>query len=69
MDEMKELLSSNPDLLEQFVLENTDLETLERWMQKRAKSLNQPIKPARGKNKLAKWKVGKSHLSLSQLNE
>ena len=57
MDEMKELLSCNQDLLEQFVLENTDLETLERWMQKRAKSLNQPIKPARGKNKLAKWKV------------
>ena len=60
MDEMRELLSSNQDLLEQFVLENTDLETIEKWMQKRAKSLNQPIKPARGKNKLTTWKVGKS---------
>ena len=54
---MKELLVGNPELLEQFVVENTDLDTLEKWMQMRAKSLGQLIKPPRAKNKLSSWKV------------
>jgi len=55
-EEMKELLVGNPELLEQFVVENTDLDTLEKWMQMRAKSLGQVIKPPRAKNKLSSWK-------------
>ena len=51
------MLSKNPDLLEQFLIETTDMDTLEKWMKTRAKALNTTIRPARAKNKLSSWKV------------
>ena len=58
VDELKEVLAANPEMLERYVLETISLETLEKWMQRKAETLNLPTKPFRGKNKLAKWKVG-----------
>ena len=57
VEELKEVLAANPSMLERYVLETISLETLEKWMQRKAESLNLPTKPFRGKNKLAKWKV------------
>ena len=57
VDELKEVLAANPEMLERYVLETISLETLEKWMQRKAETLNLPTKPFRGKNKLAKWKV------------
>lgn len=58
VEELKEVLAANPEMLERYVLETISLETLEKWMQKKAEMLNLPTKPFSGKNKLAKWKVG-----------
>ena len=57
VEELKEVLAANPEMLERYVLETVSLETLEKWMQRKAEILNLPTKPFRGKNKLAKWKV------------
>ena len=57
VEELKEVLAAHPEMLERYVLETISLETLEKWMQRKAESLNLPTKPFRGKNKLAKWKV------------
>ena len=57
VDELKEVLAANPEMLERYVLETISLETLEKWMQRKTETLNLPTKPFRGKNKLAKWKV------------
>ena len=58
VEDLKDHLASNPEMLERYVLETISLETLEKWLQRKAERLNLPIKPVRGKNKLAKWKVG-----------
>ena len=55
--DLKELLTSNPEHVERFVLENVGLETLEKWMGKKAEMDGIPCKLTSGKNKLSKWKV------------
>ena len=62
VEELKEVLAANPEMLERYVLETISLETLEKWMQRKAEMLNLPTKPFRGKNKLAKWKVRNSKI-------
>ena len=57
---LKELLTSNPEHVGKFVLENISLETLERWMEKKAEMDGIPCKLTSGNNKLSKWKV-RSH--------
>ena len=53
------------DILEEYILENSSVETIEKWMQKKAKKLNKKSKPTRGKNTLDSWKV-KFNLIVSQ---
>ena len=55
--DLKELLTSNPEHVERFVLENVSLETLEKWMEKKAEMVGIPCKLTSGSNKLSKWKV------------
>ena len=57
MEDLKELLASNPDMLERFIVEAVSLETLERWLQKKTEMMNLPSRLTSGKNKLADWKV------------
>ena len=102
MDDLKDILATNPDMLERYVMEVISLETLEKWHQRKAEKLGKsfkkshsvgfpkaysycfpskkgistpliffilsllglPVKPFRGKNKLAKWKVGKCPIKL-----
>lgn len=55
--DLKQLLTSNPEHVERFVMENVGLETLEKWMEKKAEMVGIPCKLTSGKNKLSKWKV------------
>ena len=57
VEDLKELLASNPDMLERFIVEAVNLETLERWLQKKTEMMNLPSRLTSGKNKLADWKV------------
>ena len=57
VEDLKELLASNPDMLERFIVEAVSLETLERWLQKKTEMMNLPSRLTSGKNKLADWKV------------
>ena len=45
------------NVLEDYVLENTSVDTIEKWTHKKAKKLNKKAKPTRGKNTLDNWKV------------
>ena len=45
------------NVVEDYVLENSSVETIEKWTQKKAKKLNKKAKPTRGKNTLETWKV------------
>ena len=45
------------NVLEEYVLENTSVDTIEKWTHKKAKKLNKKAKPTRGKNTLDAWKV------------
>ena len=56
-EEFKQIFSSNLNVVEEYVLENSSVETIEKWTQKKAKKLNKKAKPTRGKNTLETWKV------------
>jgi prephenate dehydrogenase len=56
-EEFKKIFSSNMNVVEEYVLENSSVETIEKWTQKKAKKLNKKAKPTRGKNTLETWKV------------
>ena len=56
-EEFKKIFSSNLNVLEDYVLENTSVDTIEKWTHKKAKKLNKKAKPTRGKNTLDNWKV------------
>ena len=43
--------------MEEYILESTSVETIEKWTHKKAKRINKKAKPTRGKNTLAAWKV------------
>ena len=58
-EEFKKIFSSNLNVLEDYVLENTSVDTIEKWTHKKAKKLNKKAKPTRGKNTLDNWKVMK----------
>ena len=50
-------------VVEEFVLDNSSVETIENWTQKKAKKMNKRAKPTRGKNTLENWKVKTADLS------
>ena len=39
MDDLKDILATNPDMLERYVMEVISLETLEKWHQRKAEKL------------------------------
>ena len=39
LDDLKDILASNPDMLERYVMEVISLETLEKWHQRKAEKL------------------------------
>ena len=56
-EDFKKIFANNKSVIEDFVLENTDVETLEKWVEEKAKKVNKEPKPSRGENKLKNWKV------------
>ena len=58
-DEFKKVFANNKKLIEEFVLESSEVpvETLENWVEKKAKKTNKQPKPSRGANQLNCWKV------------
>jgi hypothetical protein len=56
-EEFKKIFSSNTNVVEEYVLENSSVETIVKWTQKKAKKLNKNAKPTRGKNTFETWKV------------
>ena len=51
-------MTSNPGLLEKFIMESVSLDTLECWLRKKSEILDLPCRLAKaGKHKLSKWKV------------
>ena len=61
-DEFKKVFANNKKLIEEFVLESNEVpvETLEGWVEKKAKKTNKQPKPSRGANQLNNWKVGET---------
>ena len=59
-DEFKKVFANNKKLIEEFVVESDmmSMETLENWVEMKAKRTNQQPKPSRGANQLNGWKVG-----------
>ena len=66
-EEFKRIFSSNMQVVEEFVLDNSSVETIENWTQKKAKKMNKRAKPTRGKNTLENWKVKTADLSKCSL--
>ena len=52
-EEFKKIFSSNMNVVEDYVLEKSSAETIEKW----TKKLNKKAKPTRGKNTLETWNV------------
>lgn len=44
LDDLKDILATNPDMLERYVLEVINLETLEKWHQRKAEKLGKSLK-------------------------
>ena len=59
-EEFKRIFNKNKIVLQDFVLENYDLDTIEDWTQKKAAKLKKKAKKTRGKHKFDNWKVLKS---------
>ena len=58
IEDLRNVLSSNPGLLEKFIMESVSLDTLEGWLRKKSEILDLPCRLAKpGKHKLSKWKV------------
>ena len=44
LDDLKDILATNPDMLERYVMEVISLETLEKWHQRKAEKLGKSLK-------------------------
>ena len=67
-EDFKKLFANNKNIIEEFVLENTNIETLETWVEQKSKKLNKQPTPSRGANQLNKWKVLKLLLIKTKMN-
>ena len=63
-EDFKKLFANNKNIIEEFVLENTNIETLESWVEQKSKKVNKQAKPTRGAHQLKDWKVSFSHHQL-----
>ena len=68
-EEFKRIFSKNKNVLQEFVLENYDLDTIEEWSQKKASKLKKKAKRTRGKNKLDSWKYSVKENKTCMINE
>ena len=55
-DDFKKLIKKNQRILQEFVLENYNFDTIEDWAHKKAKKSKKSAKKSRGKNKFESWK-------------
>ena len=56
-EEFKKIFANNKNVIEEFVLENSNIETLEKWVEEKSSKVNKEPKTSRGANKLKNWKV------------
>ena len=56
-EDFKKLFANNKNVIEEFVLENTSLETLESWYEQKAVK-SEPEPPSTKSHHLDSWKVG-----------
>ena len=57
VDDLKQILGDNPEMLNRFIVETVSLDTIEKWVQKKCEMMNIPCRLNRHKNKLSQWKV------------
>ena len=68
-DDFKKLFNKNQKILQEFVLENYDLDTIEDLAQKKAKKSKKSAKKSRGKNKFESWKFSAKESKTVMLEE
>ena len=69
-DDFKKLFNNkNQRILQEFVLENYDFDTIEDWAQKKAKKSKKSAKKSRGKNKFDSWKFSVKESKSEMLEE
>ena len=68
-DDFKKLFNKNQKILQEFVLENYDLDTIEDWAQNKAKKSKKSAKKSRGKNKFESWKFSAKESKTEMLEE
>ena len=56
-EEFKKIFANNKNVIEEFVLENSNIETLEKWVEEKSSKVNKQPKTSRGANQLKNWKV------------
>ena len=56
-EEFKKIFANNKNVIEEFVLENSNIETLEKWVEEKSSKVNKEPKTSRGANQLKNWKV------------
>ena len=57
VDDLKQILGDNPEMLNRFIVETVSLDTIEKWVQKKCEMMNIPCRLNRHRNKLSQWKV------------
>ena len=68
-DDFKKLFTKNQRLLQELVLENYDLSTIEDWAQKKAKKSKKSVKKSCRKNKFESWKFSVKESKSAMLEE
>ena len=68
-DDFKRLLSKNQRILQEFVLQNYNLDTIEEWANQKAKKTKKSAKKSRGKNKFESWKFSVKETKYGMLEE
>ena len=57
VDDLKQILADNSEMLNRFIVETVSLDNIEKWVQKKCEMMNIPCRLNRHKNKLSQWKV------------
>ena len=68
-DDFKKFFTTNQRMLQELVLENYDLGTIEDWAHKKAKKSKKVAKKRRGKNKFESWKFSVKESKSAMLEE
>ena len=68
-EDFKKLFNKNQRILQELVLDNYDLGTIEDWAHKKAKKSKKSAKKSRGKNKFESWKFSVKESKSAMLEE